>query len=110
MAMGVLNELGKRWLQYSPAMILFKPFHYQFEPFPGLEEGVIPIFPSEVTFSIHYRNDPKTQIRWRQYALSAAYAFTDHKLQGQTLEHVVVDIGPTKRFPVDPFAAYVALS
>ena len=23
---------------------------------------------------------------------------------------MVVDIGPTKRFPVDPFAAYVALS
>lgn len=23
---------------------------------------------------------------------------------------IVIDIGPTKRFPVDPFAAYVALS
>ena len=32
-------------------------------------------------------------------------------MQGQTIEYVIVDIGPyTKRFPVDPFAAYVALS
>jgi len=38
------------------------------------------------------------------------YVFTDHKVQGQTIEYVIVDIGPTKRFPVDPFTAYVALS
>lgn len=44
------------------------------------------------------------------HALVAAYMFTDHKVQGQMLEHTVVDIGPTKRFPVDPFTAYVALS
>ena len=40
----------------------------------------------------------------------AAYTFTDHKAQGQTIEYVIVDIGPTRRFPVDPFAAYVTLS
>jgi len=93
-----------------PATIFFKPFHYEFQPFPGLEPGIIPIFPSEVRFNIHYRNDPKTQIVRRQYTLSASYAFTDHKSQGQTIEHVIVDIGPMKRFLVDPFSAYVALS
>jgi len=31
--------------------------------------------------------------------------------QGQTIEYVIVDIGLTKKFPVDPFTAYiVALS
>jgi hypothetical protein len=34
---------------------------------------------------------------------------TDHKAQGQTLEWVIVDIGTTKKFPVTPFTAYVAL-
>jgi hypothetical protein len=34
----------------------------------------------------------------------------DHKAQGQVIECIIIDIGPTKRFPVDPFAAYVALS
>jgi ATP-dependent exoDNAse (exonuclease V) alpha subunit len=75
-----------------------------------MDPGLIPIFPSEVTFNIHYQNNPKTKITWRQYPLSAAYTFTDHKAQGQTIENVIVDIGTTKRFPVDPFVAYVALS
>jgi len=101
---------GIVWLKYPPAMILFKPFHYEFDPFPGLAPGLIPIFPSEVKFNIHYGNNPKTKIHRRQYPLCAAYTFTDHKAQGQTIEYVIVDIGPTKKFPVDPFTAYVALS
>jgi hypothetical protein len=107
------QEIGKDgtvWLQYPPAMILFRPAHYEFEPFPGLEPGLVPIFPSEVTFNIHHRNNPRTQVHRRQFPLCGAYAFTDHKSQGQTIEYVIVDIGPTRKFPVDPFAAYVALS
>lgn len=42
--------------------------------------------------------------------LTQAYPFTDHKSQGQTLEHVLVDIGKLSRFPVNAFAGYVALS
>ena len=51
-------------------------------------------------------------VHQRQYPLMAAYTFvtTDHKAQGQTIEYVVVDIGPTRRFPMDPFVAYVALA
>ena len=107
---GQIDEYGIVWLQYPPAMILFKPFHYEFEPFPGLEPGLIPIFPSEVSFIIHTGDNPKTMVHQRQYPLMGAYAFTDHKAQEQTIEYVVVDIGPTRRFPVDPFTAYVALS
>jgi len=98
------------WLKYPPVMIVFKPLHYEFPPFPGMDSGLIPIFLAEVIFNIHYQNNPKTKITRRQYPLSAAYAFTDHKAQGQTIENVIVDIGTTKRFPVDPFAAYVSLS
>src|SRR5882762_3998679 len=91
-------------------MIIFKPYKYQFNPFPGLKPGLIPIFPSKVSFNIHCLQQPKTTIyRW-QYSLCAAYTFTDHKAQGQTIECVIVDIGPTQRFPVDSFATYVALS
>jgi ATP-dependent exoDNAse (exonuclease V) alpha subunit len=105
-----IDEHGVVWTKYPPAMILFKPFFYEFEPFPGLEPGLIPIFPTQVKFNIHYGTNPKTQIHRRQFPLVAGYAFTDHKAQGQTIEHVVVDIGPTKRFSVNAFAAYVALS
>jgi hypothetical protein len=90
-------------------MVLFKPYKYQFDPFPGFAPSLIPIFPSEVAFNIHYRNNISMMVCRRQYPLCAAYAVTDHKVQGQTIKRVIVDIGPTKRFPVDPFAAYVAL-
>jgi hypothetical protein len=39
-------------LQYPPAMILFKPYHYTFGRLEGLPDGVIPIFPSEIKFNI----------------------------------------------------------
>jgi hypothetical protein len=39
-----VDENGIVWLQYLSAMILFKLFHYEFEPFPSLAEGVIPYF------------------------------------------------------------------
>jgi ATP-dependent exoDNAse (exonuclease V) alpha subunit len=42
--------------------------------------------------------------------LCTAYAFTDHKSQGQTIECVIVDISPMRRFVVDPFTVYVTLS
>ena len=71
------------------------------------EPGLIPLFPTEVLFNIKYRQNPKTKILRRQYPICA---FTDHKAQGQTLEHVLIDIGTTKKFPVTPFSAYVALS
>jgi len=34
----------------------------------------------------------------------------DRKAQGQMIENVIVDIGLTRRFSVDAFTAYVALS
>src|SRR5882762_2214523 len=52
--------------------------------------GLIPPFPSEVKFNIHDSKNPKSQIDRRQFALVASYAFTDHKVQGQTTENVIV--------------------
>jgi ATP-dependent exoDNAse (exonuclease V) alpha subunit len=105
-----IDAHGIVWTKYPLAMIVFRPFHHEFEPFPGFMPGLIPLFPSEVKFNIHDSKNPKSQIHRRQFALVAGYAFTDHKVQGQTIENVIVDIGPTKRFSVDAFAAYMALS
>lgn len=104
------DEQGTIRLRYPPAMILFKPFHYEFEPFPNLAPGTIPIFPSETSFKISHGDIINARIKRRQFALVAAYAFTDHKSQGQTIEYAIIDIGTTRAFPVNPFAAYVALS
>jgi hypothetical protein len=80
-SLGDLHDDENRiiWLKYPLAMIVFKPLHYKFPPFSGMDPGLIPIFSSEVTFNIYYQNNPKTKITQRQYPLSAVYTFTDHK-------------------------------
>ena len=99
---------GKVRLTYPPAMVMFKPMHHSFSCIPGLSEGLIPIFPSETTFRVG--TSPGVSIRRRQFAITPAYAYTDFKSQGQTIENVIVDIAPTPSFKLSPFNAYVALS
>ncbi|KAG1897750.1 uncharacterized protein F5891DRAFT_1047334 [Suillus fuscotomentosus] len=53
---------------------------------------------------------PSTRITRRQLPVTPAYTFTDFKAQGQTIDHVLVDIGRTTCFRLSPFNAYVALS
>ena len=97
-------------LAYPPAMVVVKPSNSPpFETFVGLRAGEVPMFPTELKFDIGNKKE-KIKITRRQFNLTAAYAFTDHKAQGQTLEYVIVDIGKLKTFPVNQFAAYVALS
>ena len=99
-----------RGTKYPPSMILFRPFHYEFDPFPGFAAGLIPIFPSKVKFTICDGKNTKLQINRQQFPLMGGYAFTDHKAQGQAIENIIVNIGPTKQFSMDAFVAYVALS
>ena len=84
-------------------MILFQPFHHDFDPFPGLEARLIPIFPTEVSFNICHHHNSKTKVYWSQYPICAGYAFTDHKAQGQTHRKVIIDISMMSHFPVTPF-------
>ena len=46
----------------------------------------------------------------QQFALTAAYAFTDFKSQGQTIESVIVDLAKPPTGGLTGFNAYVALS
>jgi hypothetical protein len=45
-----------------------------------------------------------------QLALTAAYAFTDYKSQGQTMECVIIDLAKPPSGTLTSFNAYVALS
>ncbi|KAJ7205933.1 P-loop containing nucleoside triphosphate hydrolase protein [Mycena rebaudengoi] len=103
------ENTGATLLQYPPALVLFKPDHCSFPPFEGLPEGVLPIVPTRRGFHV-YPHGKKTLIHRRQFGLTAAYAFTDYKSQGQTLEYVLVDLEPPPSFQLTPFSAYVALS
>ena len=50
---------------------------------------------------------PRT-VRRRQFPITAAYAFTDYRSQGQTITYVLVDIAPPPRGSL--FNLYVVLS
>ncbi|KAF8218697.1 hypothetical protein L208DRAFT_1348411 [Tricholoma matsutake] len=91
-------------LCYPPSVIIFRPLRCTFPHFPGLQEGLIPIFPAERKFTIQGHSGGKIKVTQRQLA------FTDYKAQGQTLEHVIVNLAKPPRGSITPFRAYIALS
>lgn len=97
-------------LLFPPACVIFKLDHATFPPFEGLAPGEIPIFPSKGSFRINARSGKKKTIKRRQLAMTPAYAFTDWKAQGQTMEYVIVDLAEPKVNTLDGFHTYVALS
>ncbi|RDB25791.1 ATP-dependent DNA helicase RRM3 [Hypsizygus marmoreus] len=105
-----IDDDGTVNLRYPPAYILFKPDTPITMEFPALPKGLIPIAPSEATFRIASPDGKSHQIRRRQLALTPAYAFTDYKSQGQTIERVIVDLAKPPYGELTPFHAYVALS
>jgi hypothetical protein len=97
------------YLQYPPAVVLFRPdkSHLKLE---GLPDGTIPLQPSKKGMEISYPNGRKGTVHRKQLPITAAYAFTDYKAQGQTLQPVIVDIGNPPSGGLNAFNAYVAIS
>ena len=95
-------------LRYPPAVILFRPLFGRNRTFPGLPVGVVPVFPTRKRFKIGGRSG--VVIDREQYALTPAYAFTDFKSQGQTIESVIVDLARPPSGKLTGFNAYVTLS
>ncbi len=98
-------------LTYPPALIKFRPMNDINVPtFEGLSPGVLPIIPSEVSFPMKPKSGSAYTVHQHQLAVTAAYSFTHHKGQGQTLDYVKVDLADPPWHPIDAFHAYVALS
>ena len=95
-------------LQYPPAAILFRPLTGRGHSFPGLAKGIVPIFPIRTRFRIGSRTG--ALVDREQFALTPAYTFTDFKSQGQTIEHVIVDLAKPPSGKLNGFHSYVALS
>ncbi|KAG1847831.1 hypothetical protein DFJ58DRAFT_730013 [Suillus subalutaceus] len=98
----------KVFLHYPPALVILELNFCELPPLPGLGERQVPLTPEKFKFTIG--SSPSTTVTRRQLALTPAYAFTDFKSQGQTIEHVLVDVGRTTCFNLSPFNVYVALS
>ena len=109
-------------LKHLPAFILVKLQRTRASKLQGLDDAVIPIQPAtqriRVNLNLNKRtrttqrrpHATKTVIR-RQLPITAAYAFTDYRSQGQTIPYVVVDItSPPTGSPLSLFNIYVALS
>lgn len=95
-------------LTYPPVAVLFQPLHGHDTIFPGLPHGIIPVFASEKKFGI--TQPKKSTVERIQFALTPAYAFTDYKSQGQTMECVIIDLAKPPTGALTNFNAYVALS
>lgn len=102
------------YLQYVPAYILVKLSRTRASRLAGLEDAVIPVEVATTSMKISIRvRGGKTvtrTVRRRQYPITAAYAFTDYRSQGQTLPYVVVDIAKPPTGGLTLFNLYVALS
>ena len=81
-------------LRYLPAYILVKLSKTRTTQLERLDECVIPIEARTSTYRIKQtirEKDVQRTVKRRQYSLTAAYAFTDYRAQGQTIPFVLVD-------------------
>ena len=97
-----------RTLLYPPSAILFSPIIPSTIQLQGLTQGTLPIFPLTKTFKLGTTSG--VTVKRTQYSLTPAYAFTDYKAQGQTMDSVIVDIGKPPTGALSGFSVYVALS
>ena len=92
---------------YPPSMILFRPDKPTRLTFRGLPPGIIRLTPSVANFVATGRLGKKFKLKRCQYAMTPD-AYTDYKLQGQTIEYI--DIGKSPTGSLSLFSVYVALS
>jgi hypothetical protein len=101
-------------LQHLPSYILVKMDRTRATQLEGLDESIIPVQMATRSFQIKVRkpggNYVTRTVRRRQFPMTAAYAFTDYRSQGQTIPYVIVDIATPPTSGLDLFNLYVALS
>lgn len=103
------KEMCTIYLQHSPRYVLVKLAWMKVPVFEDLEQNVMPIAPITKTFSTN-KDGKKITINWTQILLTPAYAFTDYRSQGQTIDPVIVNIGWPPQGHLTPFNVYVVLS
>jgi hypothetical protein len=99
-------------LRRPPAFLLVKLDKTRATRLEGLEHSVIPIEPLSKSFRISVQEE-KTYTRTvmrKQLPITAAYACTDYRAQGQTIPAVVIDIASPPSGGLSLFNLYVALS
>lgn len=96
-------------LRYPPRYVLVRLLRTKAPHLQGLEQNIIPIMPVTKAFTV-MKGEMKTTVNRTQLPLTLAYAFTDYRSQGQTLQPVIIDIGRPPHGYLTAFNMYVALS
>jgi hypothetical protein len=96
-------------LKYPPAYVLVKLDRTKAAQLEGLEAGVVPITLISRNMTVEIKGK-HVSVRRRQVPITAAYAFTDYRSQGQTIARAIVDIAKPPTGNLTPFHIYVALS
>ena len=100
-------------LVHLPSYILVKLDRTRVTQLEGLSLGIIPVEPTSKSFAITVNVEGKAQsrtVKRQQFPMTAAYAFTDYRSQGQTIPCVLVDIASPPTGGLSLFNLYVALS
>ena len=101
-------------LQRPPLYLLIKLHRTKAPTLDGLDMNVIPVEPMTVSMQIQIQRRGKKPVRRtvkrKQFPITAAYAFTDYRSQGQTIPTVIVDLHTPPGGRLTLFNLYVALS
>jgi len=101
-------------LKNIPLYLLVKLDRTRATLLKGLDEAVIPVEVAAKSMQIRVvdndGNQPRRTVKRRQFPVTAAYAFTDYRSQGQTIPYVIVDIATPPTGGLSLFNLYVALS
>jgi hypothetical protein len=99
-------------LAHLPSCILIRLDRTRMTPLFGLEAGVVPLTPEKAQFKVFDRKTKSKRTIDRYYfPITAAYAITDYRSQGQTIPSVIVDLAqPPTGGGLNLFNLYVALS
>ena len=62
------------------------------EPFEGLEQSMVPIFPVSFRVDLQNVSGKKRSCKREQVSCSPAFAMTDYRVQGQTYDNIIVDL------------------
>ena len=101
-------------LRHPPSAVFVRLDKTRAGSLPGLESKVVPIEPIRRSFRINFQDANGERltrtVHETQLPITAAYACTDYRAQGQTLSSVIVDISSPPTGVLSLFNLYVALS
>ncbi|CCO35196.1 DNA repair and recombination protein pif1,mitochondrial [Rhizoctonia solani AG-1 IB] len=99
-----------RNLDRPPVCVLVKLWRTKIQKLGDLDEGVVPIVPIRSQFKLKLPNKRELTIWREQLPLTAAYAFTDYRSQGQTIPYIIMDLATPPTGGLTPFNGYVTIS